>query len=98
MHLLKAESPGPSVSKLVPRVKSTAKILYGIYTVMTFIMVLFLLAGKVNFYESLNIAFATAGTGGFAVKNTSIAKTIYINKYPLSTPSPKIPSSVNISI
>ncbi len=73
MHILKAESPGPTVSKLVPRVKSTAKILYGIYTAITMLMVILLFAGGVGFYESLNIAFATAGTGGFAVKNSSMA-------------------------
>lgn len=74
MYILRAESPGPSVSKLVPKVRSTAKILYGIYTVMTLIMIGFLLIGKIGLYESLNIAFATAGTGGFGVKNTSMAE------------------------
>ncbi len=74
MHIVRAESPGPSVSKLVPRVRSTAKILYGIYAVMTVIMIGFLLAGGIGLYESLNIAFATAGTGGFGVKNTSMAE------------------------
>lgn len=74
MHIVKAESPGPSVSKLVPKVRSTAKILYGIYSVMTLIMLIFLLAGGIGLYESLNIAFATAGTGGFAIKNTSMAQ------------------------
>lgn len=74
MYLIKAESPGPSVSKLVPKVKSTAKILYGIYTALSAIMVIFLLAGGMNLFDALNITFATAGTGGFGVRNSSIAE------------------------
>lgn len=74
MYIMRAESPGPTVSKLVPRVGATAKLLYGIYSVMTVIMLIFLLAGGIGFYESLNIAFATAGTGGFAIKNSSMAE------------------------
>lgn len=73
LYLMKAESPGPSVSKLVPKIKSTAKILYGLYTLLSFAEVFFLLAGKVDLYEALTITFGTAGTGGFAVKNSSIA-------------------------
>lgn len=74
LYIMKAESPGPTVSKLVPRVRTTAKILYGIYSVMTLIMIVLLMFGKIGFYESLNIAFSTAGTGGFGVKNTSMAE------------------------
>jgi len=74
IHIVKAESPGPNVSKLVPRVRTTAKILYGIYTALTVLMIIFLMAGKISFYEALNISFATAGTGGFAVKNASLAE------------------------
>ena len=73
MHLMRAESPGPSVSKLTPHLRQTALILYGIYILMTVICVLFLLAGGMPFFESLCIAFGTAGTGGFAVHNTSMA-------------------------
>ena len=72
MHIMKAESPGPSVSKLVPRVKTTALILYSIYLVMTFIMFIMLLCGGMNVFESLTTAFGTAGTGGFGVRNDSM--------------------------
>ncbi len=73
LHIMKAESPGPSVSKLVPRVKTTAMILYTIYLVMTFIEFIMLLFGGVNAYEALTTAFGTAGTGGFGVLNDSMA-------------------------
>lgn len=73
MNLMKAESPGPSVSRLVPKVKSTAKILYVIYLVMTVIEIIFLLAGKMSFFEAVTTAFGTAGTGGFGIKNDSMA-------------------------
>ncbi len=72
MHIMKAESPGPSVGKLVPRVKTTAMILYGIYLVMTFILFILLLCGDMNPYESLCTAFGTAGTGGFGIRNDSM--------------------------
>ena len=71
MHLLRAESPGPDVGKLVPRMRKTAAILYIIYCVMTVVNVLFLLAGGMNFFESVCHAFGTAGTGGFGIKNDS---------------------------
>ena len=73
MHLLRAESPGPDVGKLVPRMKQTAMILYIIYIVMTIINVIFLLCGDMPFLEALCTAFGTAGTGGFGVKNDSLA-------------------------
>ena len=73
MHIMKAESPGPSVSKLVPRVRTTALILYSIYLALTFIMFIFLLFGEMTPFEALNTAFGTAGTGGFGVRNDSIA-------------------------
>lgn len=69
MYLIKAESPGPSVSKLVPKVNATAKILYSIYAGLTGLEVVFLLFGRVSLFESLNLAFSTAGTGGFAIRN-----------------------------
>ena len=74
LYLLKAESPGPSVSKLVPRVKSTAMFLYGIYIVFTIVEIIMLLVGGLDLFESLTLAFGTAGTGGFAIKNTGIAE------------------------
>lgn len=73
MNLMKAESPGPSVSKLVPKVQSTAKILYSIYIVLTILQIIFLLIGKMPLFDSICTAFGTAGTGGFGIKNDSIA-------------------------
>ena len=73
MNLMKAESPGPSVSKLVPKVQSTAKILYLIYFGLTVLQMIFLLLGKMPLFDTLCTAFGTAGTGGFGIKNDSIA-------------------------
>ena len=73
MHLMKAESPGPIVGKLVPKVRTTAKILYSIYLGLTILQVIFLLCGGMSLFEALNTAFATAGTGGFAVKADGFA-------------------------
>ena len=72
MHIMKAESPGPSVSKLVPRVKTTALILYSIYLALTFIEFIFLLCGGLSPFEALSTSFGTAGTGGFGLKNDSL--------------------------
>ena len=73
MHLLRAESPGPSVGKLVPRMRKTATILYLIYIALTVLNVIFLLAGKMPLFEAVCTAFGTAGTGGFGIKNDSLA-------------------------
>lgn len=73
VHLLRAESTGPSVSKLVPKVRSSAKILYLIYIGMTLIEIVILLLGGMNLFESLTLSFGTAGTGGFGIVNSSIA-------------------------
>ncbi len=73
MYLMRAESPGPSVSKLVPRVKHTAMILYGIYIVITIIEIILLLIGGMPFFDAITSAFGTAGTGGFGIKNDSFA-------------------------
>lgn len=72
MNLMRAESPGPSVSKLVPKVQSTAKILYSIYLGMTVIQILLLLLGGMPVFDSLCITFGTAGTGGFGIRNDSM--------------------------
>ena len=72
MHLLRAEVPGPVKGKLVPRMRSTARILYLIYIVMTLMEMLFLLAGGMPLFDAIVTAFATAGTGGFGIKNASI--------------------------
>ena len=74
MYLMKAEAPGPLVSKLVPKVKSTAKILYTIYIVLTLVEMILLFAGGMPFFDSVVHALSTAGTGGFSVKNSSIAE------------------------
>lgn len=73
LYLIKAESPGPSVSKLVPKVKSTAKILYSIYLSFTLIEIVLLLIGKMSLFDALTTTFGTAGTGGFGIKNSSMA-------------------------
>lgn len=73
MHILRAESPGPNVGKLVPRMKKTALILYIIYIVLTVLNILFLLLGKMPLFDAVCTGFGTAGTGGFGIKNDSIA-------------------------
>jgi trk system potassium uptake protein TrkH len=73
MHIMRAESPGPAVEKVVPRMRSTASLLYLIYFAMTVLQVILLLVGGMPLFDSLTIAFGTAGTGGFAIKNSSIA-------------------------
>lgn len=73
MHIMRAESPGPSVGKLTPKIKTTAKILYLIYLAMTLIQVVLLLCGGMSLFDSLATSFGTAGTGGFGIKNSSMA-------------------------
>ena len=73
MHIMRAEVPGPTVGKLVPRIRKTARILYLIYIALTALETVFLLLGGMSFYEALLHAFATAGTGGFSTRNASIA-------------------------
>lgn len=73
MHLLRAESPGPNVGKLVPKMRHTAGILYLLYIGLTILDILFLLLGGMSVFEAVCTAFGTAGTGGFGVKNDSIA-------------------------
>lgn len=73
MHLMRAESPGPSVGKIVPRVRDTAKILYGIYIFMTIVEVVLLLIAGMPVFDAVATSFGTAGTGGFGIKNDSMA-------------------------
>ena len=73
MNLMKAESPGPSVSKLVPKVRSTAKLLYGLYVALS-LLELMLLLGSMPLFDALCTTFGTAGTGGFGIKNSSIGE------------------------
>ena len=72
LHIMRAESPGPIVGKLVPKMKDTAKILYGIYIALTAICALLLLFGGMNLFDALCHSFSTAGTGGFSVRNAGI--------------------------
>ncbi|MEE1078085.1 MAG: TrkH family potassium uptake protein [Agathobacter sp.] len=72
INLMRAESPGPSVGKLVPKVKYTARILYGIYLALTVLEIIFLLAGGMPVFDALTTSFGTAGTGGFGIKNDSL--------------------------
>ena len=71
MHIMRAESPGPSVGKLVPRVKTTAKILYLIYFAMTVIQMVLLFFSGMPWFDTLCISLGTAGTGGFGILNSS---------------------------
>lgn len=71
MNLMKAESPGPDVSKFVPRVRNTAIVLYRIYLVMTLLMILALTCSGMYWFDTLCITFGTAGTGGFGILNDS---------------------------
>ena len=72
IHLLRAESPGPAVGKIVPRMRQTASLLYKIYIVLTVLCIGFLLAGGMPLFDSLCTAFGTAGTGGCGIKNDSM--------------------------
>lgn len=79
MHLLRAESPGPNVGKLVPRMRQTATILYMLYIALTMICFVFLLIGDMSPFEAICTAYGTAGTGGFGIKNDSMASySVYI--------------------
>ncbi len=73
INLMRAESPGPSVGKLVPKIRHMARILYMIYLAMTVIEIALLIAGGMSIFDSLTLSFGTAGTGGFGVKNDSFA-------------------------
>ncbi len=73
-NLMKAESPGPQVEKLVPKTQSTAAILYGIYIALTLLQIVFLLLGKMPLFDAVAAAMSTAGTGGFGIKNASMAE------------------------
>ena len=74
MNRMKAESPGPSVSKLVPKVRSTAKLLYGLYVALSLLELALLLLGSMPLFDALCTTFGTAGTGGFGIKNSSIGE------------------------
>ena len=73
IYLMRAESTGPSVSKLVPKMKKTALILYAMYFGMTVVQTIILIGCGMPLFDAVNISFSTAGTGGFAIKNDSLA-------------------------
>ena len=73
MNLMKAEAPGPEVSKFVPRVRGTARLLYKIYLTMTIVQFVLLLLTQMPWFDAICITFGTAGTGGFGVLNSSCA-------------------------
>lgn len=79
MYILRAEAPGPSSSKLVPKMRDTAAILYGIYFAMSALLLAFLLAGGMPLFDGLINVFGTAGTGGFSNHSASIG--YYDNEY-----------------
>lgn len=72
IHIMRAESPGPSVEKLVPRMRTTASLLYTIYIGMTIVQIILLLIGRMPLFDALTLTFGSAGTGGFAIKNTNL--------------------------
>lgn len=74
MHLMRAESPGPSVGKLVPKVRSTAQILYKIYIAITLVEIVLLMITGLPLYDAATLTFSTVGTGGFGLLNSSIAE------------------------
>lgn len=80
LHVMKAEAPGPSPGKLVPKLRQSSRVLYGIYCAMTLIQVILLCAGGMPLFDSVLHAFTTAGTGGFSLWNSSIAhyNSVYI--------------------
>ncbi len=85
MHLMRAESPGPSVDKIVPKIAETSRIMYGIYIVMTVILFILLLVGKMSVFDALCHTFGTAGTGGFGIKADSCASYSPYLQYVLAT-------------
>lgn len=73
MQLFKAEVPGPTADRLKPRIQDTAKLLWGVYVLLTGTEIILLMAGGMNFFDSINHAFTTMATGGFSTRNASIA-------------------------
>ena len=73
VNLMRAESPGPSFGKLVPKLKTTARLLYLIYFGLTIIQIILLICGRMPVFDAITTSFGTAGTGGFGIKNDSIA-------------------------
>ncbi|MBR4874604.1 MAG: TrkH family potassium uptake protein [Clostridia bacterium] len=74
IYLLRAESPGPSVERLFPKLQSTALVLYVMYIALTVLEFIFLILGKMPVFDAITASFATAGTGGFSIKSTGFAE------------------------
>ena len=85
MHLMRAESPGPTVGKVVPKLAHTSRIMYGIYILLTALLLILLLVGKMPLFDALCHTFGTAGTGGFGIKNDSIASYSPFCQYVMAT-------------
>lgn len=85
MHLMRAESPGPTVGKVVPKLAHTSRIMYGIYILLTALLLVLLLVGKMPLFDALCHTFGTAGTGGFSTKNDSIASYSPYCQYVMAT-------------
>ncbi len=81
MHLMRAEVPGPTVDKIVPRLSDTARVMYGLYILLTLSEFLLLLFGEMNLFEALNHSLTTASTGGFGVKNDSLSSYSAYSQY-----------------
>ena len=73
IHILRAESPGPQVGKMVSKVKLSARILYVIYICLTITQIILLLCGGMPWFDAVTMSFGTAGTGGFGIKNLGFA-------------------------
>jgi trk system potassium uptake protein TrkH len=73
MQLFKAEVPGPTADRLKPRIQDTAKLLWGVYVLLTIAEIMLLMAGSMSFFDALNHAFTTMATGGFSTRNASVA-------------------------
>ncbi len=74
MQLIRAESSGPQVEKILPKAHMNSKVLYGIYIGLTVLQIIFLLIGKMPFFDAVTTALGTAGTGGFGIKNSSLSE------------------------
>ena len=74
MQLIRAESSGPKIEKIKPKANTTAKVLYGMYIGLTCLQIICMLLGGMPFFDAVTIAFGTAGTGGFGIRNTSVAE------------------------
>ncbi len=84
MHLMRAEVPGPTVDKIVPRLADTARVMYGLYISLTFLEIIFLIFGEMNLFEAVNHSLTTASTGGFGIKNDSITSYSAYSQYVIS--------------